>query len=173
MTKVAYTNSHENYPINSPKDLIERSAALKDRDLSVCIIENISAEYVEALGTEWEIDPMFFVEHATNPDKDKLWESKVWDWTPLEYLSSKDRDESYAPKVLTADGITAFLENSSGHLDGVFEYHNEIPGLKPSALEKLNSFPNFINRYCFKDKNYPIQSNTRISYCRPNMWMCK
>lgn len=174
LTKVAYTNTLENYRITSPEDLIAQSADLKEsHELSICIIENISPEYVEALGTKWGIDPMFFIEHATNPDKDKLWWSKEWDWSPPDHSSSEGRDESHAPKDLLASRAPSFLKDSSGHLDGVFEYHNEIPGLEPSAIEKLNSSPNFIYRHCFKDKKWPMQSNTRISYCRPNIWMCK
>lgn len=98
---------------------------------------------------------MFFIEHATNPDKDKLWSSKKWDWPPPDNSSSEGRS-------LSASRAPSFLKDSSGHLDGVFEYHNDIPGLEPSAYEKLNSSPNFIYRHCFKEKNWPIQSNTRI-----------
>jgi hypothetical protein len=174
LTQVAYTDTLENYSITSPEDLIAQSAGLKEsRETSICIIENISTEYVEALGTEWEIDPMFFIEHATNPDKDKLWWSKKWDWPLPDHSSSEGGDESYAPMDLLPSKTPCFLKDSSGHLDGVFEYHNEIPGLEPSAFEKLNSSPNFIYRHCFKDKKWPMQSNTRISYCRPTMSMCK
>jgi hypothetical protein len=44
----------------------------ESRQPSICIIENISTEYIEALDTKWGIDPKFFIEHATNPDKDEL-----------------------------------------------------------------------------------------------------
>jgi hypothetical protein len=174
LTQVKYTDTRENYLITGPEDLIAQSAGLKERhEPSICIIENISTEYVEALGTEWGIDPMFFIKHATNPDKDKLWRSKRWDWHPPDHSSSEGGNESYAPNDFLASGAPSFLKDSSGHLDGVFEYHNEIPGLEPSTFEKLNSSPNFIYRHCFKDKKWPMQSNTRISYCRPTIWLCK
>lgn len=60
--------------MSNSEDLIAQSVGLKERyEQSIYIIENISTEYIEALGIEWGIDPMFFIEHATNPDKDKLW----------------------------------------------------------------------------------------------------
>lgn len=165
LTQVAYTNTEEDYPITSPEDLIAKAADLEEsQELSICIIENISMEYVEAIGAEWGIDPTFFIEHATNPDKDNLWWSTRCDWSLPDHSTSDSSDGSREPY---------FLKGSSGHLDGVFEYHNEIMGLKPAALEKLSPSPNLIHRYIFKDKHWPMQSNTRISYCRPNMWMCK
>lgn len=173
LTKVSYTNTLESYPITSPEDLIARSEALESEELSICIIENISAEYVEALGTRWGIDPMFFVKHATNPDKEKLWWSRNWSWSPLDDLTSQVPNEPHAPGSLVPSRKTLWLEGDSGRLDGIFEYHNEIPGLANSAFQELTSSPNFINRHCFKDKDWPLQSNTRISYCRPNLSMCK
>jgi hypothetical protein len=54
LTQVVYTDTLENYQITSPEDLIAQSAGLKEsRQPSICIIENISTEYIEALGTKW------------------------------------------------------------------------------------------------------------------------
>ncbi|EPE34320.1 Magnesium transport protein CorA, transmembrane region [Glarea lozoyensis ATCC 20868] len=170
LTKVAYTDTYEEYPIASPKQLIAQAAILTDEEtLSICIIENISKEYVEVLGTEWGIDPMFFVEYASNPAKNALWWSNKWDWKPPEVPGEPDSPNSQ--ELSWSAKNPSFFRLPSGYLDGVFEYHNETPNLSPSTLSKLNSSPNLIYRHCFKDKDWPIQSNTRISYCRPNRFM--
>lgn len=168
--KVFCTKWEEDYPINSPDDLILQSKRLHEqRATSMCVIENISAEYIEAIGPAWNIDPEFFAAHATNPDRDKLWWGEDWDWgasneTPL--IDSQG-------KPMRLQRTVPFLEKAVGHLDGIFEYHNEIPNPDQSVYESLNSSPNAITRHCFKDTKWPIQSNTRISYCRPNTFMCK
>lgn len=168
MTRVHYTDMLIDFPIVSPSDLISQSKELaNNRSLSVCIIENISPQYVEALGSAWEIDPMFFVEYATNPDQKKLWWSKKWEWNSSARPSpgqDERRAETMAP---------SFLQGTFGHLDGVFEYHNMSADLHPSEYDKLNSSPNRVRRHCFKTGRWPVQSNTRISYCRPNAYMCK
>lgn len=169
-TRVAYTDTRKDYRITSPQDLVAQSAGLTEsQELSICIIENISTEYVEAIGTAWGIDPMFFVAHATNPERDRLW-SRKWDSSAPDYTSYEDRNEPDEDSSISAPSI---LDGISGHLSGVFEYHNVIPNLKSSDFEKLDSSPNFIYRHCFKDEKWPLQSNTRISYCRPNKWMSK
>lgn len=185
-TKIFYTDMSTDYPISDPAALVARSAELKEqRATSICIIENISGEYVEALGSKWKIDPTFFVAHATNPDRSQLWGSKGWNWSSPTVPSTKpghmrQLSTEIERYVETGDRRPTFLENAFGHLDGIFEYHNEKPDLEPRAYGLLDSAPNFIRRHCFKDaggykrdRKWPIQSNTRISYCRPNTYMCK
>jgi hypothetical protein len=156
---VAYKSIDEYYQISTPEDLIKQAVVLQEsHERSVCIIENIDAQYLEALGTAWKLDPKFFIQYASNRDKDKLWWMEKWDWPPRGHKRPS--------------GFEGF-EDRTGHLDGVFEYYNEVAGLDPSILERLDNFPNSLYRHCFKDKQWPIQSSTRISYCRPNRFMCK
>jgi hypothetical protein len=152
-TKVFYTDMTSEFQISNPSDLITHSAAISEAEkYSICVIENISSEYVEALGSAWDIDPAFFVAHATNPNKEELWNTQryVWEWSP--------------PSDPEADCSTHY-----GHLDGIYEYHD----LELAPGEAMNSSPNFIRRHCFKDSLYPIQSNTRISYYRVNHSLCQ
>jgi hypothetical protein len=174
MTKAFYTNWVESYPVNSPDDLIAQSARLKESgSASVCIIENISAEYIEALGRAWQIDPKFFAGHATNPAQDRLWWREQWHWDLAENSPGEAQAGSQAPLESSMMDAASIQNGKFGHMDGIFEYQNEFPDLEPSIFEKLNSVPNLIHRHCFKDGKWPIQSNTRISYCRPNNYMCK
>ncbi|KAH7354869.1 hypothetical protein BKA65DRAFT_581473 [Rhexocercosporidium sp. MPI-PUGE-AT-0058] len=169
-TRVAFTDAVENHNIAIPEDLVARAAILRDyKKLSFCVIENISAEYVEVLGTEWGIDPMFFIEHAGNRRRDELWKQKIFSWP--DHSSTRGRENSDSLRSESPAREQFFLESRSGHLDGVFEYHNVISDLPASAFENLTSSPNFVNRHCFKDEKWALQSNTRLSYCRPSMWM--
>jgi len=177
-TKVLFTDWRTDYSINSPSELIAQSSIGVDSKFRVCIIENISAEYIEALGSAWNIDAQFFATHATNPDRSKLWLRKEWDWNPP-YTPLVNEEEAIEPTQSTICDISPFLQGDCDYLDGIFEYNNESPNLDPSTLQKLSTSPNIISRHCFKDSRWPkesrwpIQSNTRISYCRPDALTCK
>ena len=53
------------------------------------------------------------------------------------------------------------------HLHGNFEYHDM------RGQERLDSSPNYILRHCYENPPYPVQSNTHISYCRVNKYLCE
>lgn len=123
----------------------------------VCVIENISSEYIQALGSAWNIDIEFFVEHATNPKKDHLWQlvsTMSWD-LPI----SAGYETSIQP-------VPTYW-----HLDGIYEY-NKYTNIRWSD-GKLDSFPNNVPRHCFSDAESGVQSNTRISYYRVSSSLCE
>ena len=113
---------------------------------SVCIVENISPEYIDVLGSAWDIDPAFFVQHAANPRREDLWLSR-----------------SFEPGA---------NEGKFSCVDGNFEYH----GLSLGDEEKLNSLPNYFERHCFRSNWEGVEtvnSNTRISYYRVEESFCR
>jgi hypothetical protein len=113
---------------------------------SICIVENISPEHIEILGSAWNIDPRFFVEYASNTRRGDLWEANRFE--PV-----TDREEFT-------------------YIDGIFEYH----GLNVRSDEELNSLPNYFERHCFRSRWEGVEtitSSTRISYCRVLKSFCK
>jgi hypothetical protein len=133
-------------------ELLQQAEVDRDhRNAAICIIENVSPAYIGVLGRSWEIDPSFFANHAKHSDKDQFWDRPVrWSWVP------DDQD----PSIMSKQPYV--------HLDGMFEYHH-LDSMQEAS--KLGHFPNTFPRDCFKQWKYPVQSNTRISYCRalPNL----
>ena len=152
-TKVFYTDMTSEIAVNGPESVIERAKIGEDaQKWSVCVIENISPEYIEALGSAWDLDIEFFIAHASNPKKEHLWDNRryTWDWNPSSEPETKRSDY--------------------GHLDGIYEYFD----IDDVNIEKtIHSSVNFIQRHCYKDSKYPAQSTTRISYYRVNRWLCE
>jgi hypothetical protein len=112
-TKVFYTNTKEQPQILSPSDLI--ACANSDRDCgreAICVIENISPTFIEALGSEWNLDPEFFIGHSTNPKREDLWVYRPWQ------MPERDYD----------------------HLDGTFEYHGHTDPLDPSQVDGPSNY---------------------------------
>jgi hypothetical protein len=145
VSRVVWMDANSQVYIKDPLDIIKRSTAAVEAQIrSICIVENISSDLIDSLGTAWGLDATFFVEHATNPEKAELWSQK---------------------------NASAIFQEAKcySHLDGIFEYHD----IETSPQETLNSFPNIFPRHCFKDSAWPIQSNSRISYYRVNPWLCK
>jgi len=171
LTKVYFTDTEREFPITSPQDLVAQAATLEDRgEQSICIIENISVDYVKVLGKEWNISPLFFVDHATNPNKEKLWWSKTWDWPPLRNADTTTTVVSNAQEWWQPSD---FVQTHPGHMDGVFEYHDVFSEFKQSTIEQYVQSRNHIHRHYFKDQKWGMQSNTRVSYCRPTIGMCE
>ena len=121
---------------------------------AVCIVEDISWEWIGAMGITWGIEPQFFAEHGVNPQGDDPWR----------VLFPEDRRLG-APQV----------SSKYKYMDGVFEHH--YLANRQTALDILNnSFcRSAYRRQCWnsKDSSYPPSSNTRISYCRVNANLCK
>ena len=150
-TRVFYTNSNTagRGSINRlpATELINRVRNDEKQGLrAVCVIENISPAFIEELGTTWQIDPLFFANHATNPAKDRLWDRVEWKH---------------------GDKIEHSLDPYQ-HLNGIFEYHDtEI-----SVTHMTNLSKNYCCRHVFKDYHWPVNSNIMISYCRPLPGLC-
>ena len=128
-----------------PAELAEHGQSLAPGDSPhVCIIENISPNWIEALGVSWDIDPHFFVDHAENPTKEDFWSAKLVD------LWQKKTRRRYCS------------------LNGTFEYH----GRELRRSNDVHASLNFFHRHIFKTGGYPPQANTRISYYRVNRRLC-
>jgi hypothetical protein len=141
-TKVAYTDINEEYPITSLKELIAQSTSLKDEETpSICIIENISREYVEALGTEWGIDPMFFVDYASNPAENALWWSNKWSWKAPEVPEELDNPD--AQEFSWSEMNPSFLGLPSGYLNSIFQIPQREAKSKPCSVIKTEFVAQF------------------------------
>jgi len=162
-TKVFFVNSDTEWSVNSPSNLLDRLLHQPRIAKGVCVIENISPAYIEALGSAWDLDPNFFAGHAWNPAQKDL-------WTQVPFEQHREPSRPYE------------------HLDGIFEYHNLQ--LLPNENEKHDSSPNYFYRHCFSEPEFrftPIpygvsrikvrrqipQSNTRISYYRVDRGLCE
>ena len=174
--KVFYTDSSRQYLIDSPAGLIAQAAQLAERSAtSICIIENISPEWVASLGAAWNIDPDVFETHAGNGYQEDLW---------LPHL-----DLDWNPRSTSERARPSFLGRPIEYVEGIFEYHTALSTLPTLEVDRsavdpiigepvvggmINVVPpNHVRRLCFKDGKWPLQSNTRITYCRPIVGMCK
>ena len=114
---------------------------------AVCIVEDITTDWMTVLGQAWDIPADFFIQHLSNPEPECLWtERNKWNWDP------------------TSDKSTAASEPYA-HMNGIFEY----PGYTNGPLNT-----GIASRHCLRGMApEPIQSNTKISYCRVYPWLCK
>ena len=84
-TKAFYINRHGRRQISIPAKIptpAQITAAIDELnpgncDGSLFIVENIGPAYIEALGLAWKLDPAFFVEHASNKEREHLWTRKI------------------------------------------------------------------------------------------------
>lgn len=115
--------------------------------LAICIVENICQGWIIALGTAWDIDPVFFSRHASNPGGDSIWEA----------LMKRDgKWDSVNPDDTTA--------NTSAHMNGIFEHLEE-----DRSRPQKDRFPRRLQRH----PDWGLQSNSKISYCRVSPCLCK
>ena len=139
-------SSAQTQSFNTPPEILNAVAeSLSCSRRIICIVENISLEYIGSLGSTWNINPRFFVQHAENPRREDLW----------------------IPKGFEPDGNQA----NFNCIDGNFEYH----GLEVNNEKELNFRPNRFERYCYKttwEGVGKIASNTRISYYRVTELFC-
>lgn len=147
---IYYRSSEKEESIKSVQALLRQAENdHRNGNFAVCVIENISPADIRVLGPGLSLDPFFFANHAENIAKELFWKEHIpWSW-----------DSTHWTEIAAA---------TSAHIDGMFEYY----GLEHGTFE-LTSSPNNFPRYCFKQDPYPIQSNTRISYCRANKFLCK
>lgn len=144
-SQIVWIDKTSESQIKEPLDIIKCfESAERDQTLSICIVENISSELIDFLQRKWDLEARFFNEYAQNPKKEVLW-AKIG--APVAYQKEK----------------------CCSHLDGIFEYN----GIKTNPQERLSSLPNITRRHCFRNAESLIESNSRISYCRVNPWLCK
>ncbi|KAH7304524.1 hypothetical protein B0I35DRAFT_444968 [Stachybotrys elegans] len=151
-TRVFYTDESSSYPINSPTNLIATAKLAERGSTSICVIENISAEWVSSLGAAWDIDPSFFATHASKHYQDTPWQKDFdfgWDHDAL------SRESGSPSKAVRP----SFLRGPIEFVDGIFRYDNASAVNLPSHVPRVHS-----------KGECPVQS-TRITYCRPNIWM--
>ncbi|KAL9620111.1 MAG: hypothetical protein Q9160_005317 [Pyrenula sp. 1 TL-2023] len=149
--KIFYRDSSGEKSINSRQTLVQQAVVdYNNNNYAVCVIENISPAHIGALGSGLSLEPYFFANHATHVDKERFWEQFTgWSWD-------------------SESGIEVAASLASAHIDGMFEYN----GLEHGDFQ-LTSSPNIFRRDVFKRNPYPVQSSTRISYCRANPYLCK
>ena len=149
-TQAYYINHHQRLQVIEP----ELVATLGDYNArkgayTVCVVENIGPRFIEALGSAWNLDPTFFVQHATNREREHLW----------------------MPDVFTGDRPRSEMKPYDC-IDGILEYH----GISVRAEAELNSSPNHFPRHCLRstwDDVETVISNTRISYYRVHSELCE
>lgn len=122
---------------------------------AACVIENISPEYMAAVGVGWNIARDFFIQHAANPVGDRLWEAVMGG-----VAQNRALELSYARIDLTQqqDGTRALCDYYS--IEG---YLNHV--VKPGYSR--------FGRRLEHDPHWGWQTNTKISYCRVSKYFCE
>ena len=146
-TRAYYFYGQRYYP-QSPEEIIE----LETRgSRGVFVIENIGPSWIQTLGSAWNLEPGFFLNHARNPPRGREWDNI---FNTRSYRSVEDQK----------------LGQYSS-LDGVFEYGDWET---TTEEDKLLSNHNLMKRQFWKGPEpYPLSSNTRISYYRVKWNTCK
>jgi hypothetical protein len=142
----------ETNDINEVFTLARDDAAISQQ--AVCIVEDISWDWIGLMGVAWGIEPEFFAEYGVNPEGTSPWET----------LFPKNH------RLGATQGPSKYY-----HVDGVFE-HNHLAS-DPEAFDTLkNGLRRSVHRrrcWVCDDSSYPPSSNTRFSYCRVNANLCK
>ncbi|KAK1080702.1 hypothetical protein LTR33_005319 [Friedmanniomyces endolithicus] len=145
---VLYHSSIEviNTSIASPEELFAIADNIHQQRLAVCVIENITPNWIEALGTAWDIDPEFFVGHASNPREEDLWTPQtVHIWSHRTSVRPQPRP---------------FY-----NLMGTYTHHKAPFWRGPPYLWSLYEGAYFPRPSGERDR-YSFQSRTRLSYMR-------
>jgi hypothetical protein len=121
---------------------------------AVCIVEDISWDWIGRMGVAWGIEPEFFAEYGVSPKGKNPWET----------LFPKNH------RMGATQGPSKYY-----HVDGVFEHHH-LAG-DPEAFDMLeNDLQRSVHRrrcWVSDSSSYPPSSSTRFSYCRVNASLCK
>ncbi|KAK0276701.1 hypothetical protein LTR35_002842 [Friedmanniomyces endolithicus] len=145
---VLYHSSTEliNTSIASPEELFAFADDIHQQRLAVCVIENITPNWIEALGTAWDIDPEFFVGHASNPREEDH-------RTPqTEHIWSHRSSVRPQPRPFY-------------NLMGTYTHHKAPFWRGPPYLWSLYEGAYFPRPSGERDR-YSFQSRTRLSYMR-------
>jgi hypothetical protein len=89
-TRVFYIEQDKQHQFSSPSELIAHRLVASDSEIPICMIENITPEYIEALGSRRRLDPAFFMDHATNPSEEELWDTSRYDISHWRGFTYKD-----------------------------------------------------------------------------------
>lgn len=150
-TRILYSTRNSVTHIDKPEELIQIQKGDEISKINaICVIENISFQVLKILDREWDLDGSFLAYHFLNPKPNQFWHYG----TPSSWTVTPDRRTP--PRFLGYQ-----------HLHGVFEYH----GHEFRAITQPGAYA---HRACFQDKegNYPVQSNTKISYCLVKRGFC-
>lgn len=140
--------------VSTLAQLIEESERASKSGPSVCIIENISPEFIGGLGVAWSLPLDFFIEHATNSYGPALWDDVMGD---------QARDRVWEPSSVAKDEARK-KPLAHFHIEGIIEQVRHIE--QPSGRYR------FARRFEFS-YNYGWQANTKMSYCRVSQNLCK
>jgi len=122
-----------------------------DSRQAICIVEDVSWEWIGRMGATWGIESHFFAGYCVNPKDDNPWRT----------LFPDDR------RLGATQGPSKYY-----HVDGVFEHHH-LAGDSTGLLRlKQGLRRSLYPRRCWADPSYPPSSNTRFSYCRVNANLC-
>lgn len=154
-TKVFYINQRRELPSVSLQELITKSVADFNSHIdSVCLIENISPSFVEALTTSWQVDPAFFASHVSSTAPEHFFRPRRWP------LRSQPSTLDMEPR-------------SFEHLDGIFTYEGVDKTAVEAAIQTHGAAPNYCKRRFLVQDRFPPQSHTRVSYYRVNARLCE
>jgi hypothetical protein len=133
---------------------------------AVLVVENLDFEWAVALGHSLEINPTFFVQHASNATGSTPWASVFGKWS----ANHKKPTRTYEVTGISMHGLPQAHPITKGwHIDGVIHY-----GLFQQASRPQPAIhdPNFMKRRFGYDEDYGWQSTTRVSYCLAKSWLC-
>jgi hypothetical protein len=120
-TKVSYFNNNgKSWNSHAGDDVIQivRNEVKHHLDksctdsLGICLVENITPAWIEALGTKFNLDPHFFLEHARNPPKAECLEASLSQEYKAKIIiasKGKHRNERY-PSHVHVNGVYKYLD---------------------------------------------------------------
>ena len=157
-TQAHYYSLHESGPLEL-SDIIHRGIKQQQNLVRpyVIVVENVHIDWIATFGESWDIEPRFFVEHASNPVGLSPWEAVF----PSSTLHER----------LVYEGVPlAYVNRKTWHIDGVFEYCRHLAESSPRSEIRD---PNFFLRSVRYDLVYGWQVNTKMSCCRVDNGMCE
>ncbi|KAK3643986.1 hypothetical protein LTR56_009838 [Elasticomyces elasticus] len=72
--------------------LVRRRNDQQSQNPTVCVVENITPQWIESLGAAWDLEPSFFVHHAYNPPLEAHWRTHEHSEGAFFSRSSERRD---------------------------------------------------------------------------------
>lgn len=139
--RVYYTGTCEinSGGIDGLQNVIEQAQTdLASRHQAVCVVENIHPDWINGLGSAWDIPSKFFVDHATNSEGSGLWDT-----------------------VMNQGRFRLFHSNASDAYQ-----HFTVEGILPHLADpkRQTNHSRHPRRYEW-DAYYGWQSSMKISYC--------
>lgn len=124
---------------------------------SICVIENISPAWIARLGLAWNIDKDFFLQHASNPGGDGLWES---------VMGRHAREQAWITSTIGTSRRNSGVPMGRKHyfIEGILQHANQHNWKYGGSR---------VQRRFHFDQQHGWQANTRISYYRVSAHSCK